>query len=78
MSGFNVSTPPTLAAASASDARIMTSQELEELERANIRRALACCDGKISGDNGAARLLGIPPTTLNSRIKALQIRRTEA
>ncbi|MCI0453459.1 MAG: hypothetical protein L0Y68_00510 [Candidatus Dadabacteria bacterium] len=29
----------------------------------------------MSGENGAARLLGMPPSTLNSRMKALGIKR---
>ncbi|MBV1931694.1 MAG: sigma 54-interacting transcriptional regulator [Porticoccaceae bacterium] len=40
-------------------------------DRENIRRALAACKGKISGNKGAAQLLGIKPTTLASRIKKL-------
>jgi transcriptional regulator with GAF, ATPase, and Fis domain len=55
--------------------RVLTAAELADLERANIRRALAACGGKIAGDSGAARLLGIPPTTLSSRMKALQVSR---
>ncbi len=45
-------------------------------DRENIRHALAVCKGKISGDNGSARLLGIKPTTLASRIKKLGIEST--
>ena len=44
----------------------------------NILRALKTCGGKVSGGNGAARLLGIPATTLNSRMKALNIQREKA
>jgi transcriptional regulator with GAF, ATPase, and Fis domain len=35
------------------------------------------CGWKVSGEGGAARLLGLPPTTLNSRMKALGIRRCQ-
>jgi PAS domain S-box-containing protein len=56
-------------------ARILSAQELEALERANIERALAACGGKISGDNGAAQRLGLAPSTLSSRMKALGIAR---
>lgn len=47
--------------------------ETERLERdrSNIQLALTACKGKISGENGAAQLLGIKPTTLASRIKKL-------
>jgi PAS domain S-box-containing protein len=55
--------------------RILSAKELEAIERANIERALAACGWKISGENGAARRLGLPPSTLNSRLKALGIQR---
>lgn len=55
------------------DERILTVEELQELERANILKALKKTKWKISGTNGAARLLGLPPTTLASKIKALGI-----
>jgi formate hydrogenlyase transcriptional activator len=59
--------------------RILSAQELEAFERANIERALAACGGKISGGNGAAQRLGLAPSTLSSRMKALGItRRTPA
>jgi PAS domain S-box-containing protein len=57
------------------EARIVSAKELELFERANIERALAACGGKISGENGAASRLGIPPSTLSSRMKALGIQR---
>jgi len=55
--------------------RIRTVREIEALERANLARALEACGWQVSGDNGAARLLGMNPSTLSSRIKALGIRR---
>jgi transcriptional regulator with GAF, ATPase, and Fis domain len=68
--------PPAIPAAnSPGGARILTSTELAELERANLCRALESCDWKISGEGGAARLLGVPPTTLASRLKSLGIAR---
>jgi transcriptional regulator with GAF, ATPase, and Fis domain len=66
--------PPPETAAEA-EARILSATELESLERANIERALAACGGKISGENGAACRLGLPPSTLTSRMKALGLRR---
>jgi len=42
-----------------------------ENERDHIFSVLERCNGKISGPKGAAKLLGIPPTTLNSKIKKL-------
>jgi transcriptional regulator with GAF, ATPase, and Fis domain len=67
--------PPSANAGEPEDARILSARELESLERANIERALAACDGKISGENGAASRLGLPPSTLNSRMKSLGIQR---
>jgi transcriptional regulator with GAF, ATPase, and Fis domain len=65
---------PDLAASSGSALdRIMTVDEMLELERANIIRALAAAKGKVSGEDGAARLVGIPPSTFSSRMKALGI-----
>ena len=56
-------------------ARILSVLELEALERANMLRALEACGWKVAGDQGAASLLGMNPSTLNSRMRALDIRR---
>lgn len=45
----------------------------EEMERRHIRKALECCGGIIGGRDGAARLLGIPRTTLQYRMKKLGV-----
>ncbi len=55
--------------------RVRSAKELQTLERENIINALEASGWKISGENGAARLLGMPPSTLNSRMKALGIKR---
>lgn len=55
--------------------RVRTARELNELERQNMIRALEASDWKISGEGGAAQLIGIPPTTFSSRMKSLKIRR---
>jgi PAS domain S-box-containing protein len=55
--------------------RVRTAKEIEELERGNIIAALAAADWKIAGPKGAAHMLGLKPTTLSSRIKALGIDR---
>ena len=44
---------------------------LEEAEREHILRALERCGWRIRGSNAAAELLGMKPTTLESRIKKL-------
>jgi len=46
---------------------------MSEGERAHILAALKKCNGKIWGENGAASLLNLPPTTLNSKMKKLGI-----
>jgi PAS domain S-box-containing protein len=56
-------------------ATIRTAREWEDLERANIVRALESVNWKISGDGGAARLLGMNPSTLTSRMKTLNIKK---
>ena len=61
-------------AESSSPQRILTDEELRSLEANNTRAALLKCHGKIYGANGAAALLGVKPTTLNSRIKSFGIK----
>lgn len=46
---------------------------LRELETEAIRSALAACNGVIEGKNGAARRLGIAPSTLRDRIRKWRI-----
>jgi len=55
--------------------RILQSGELQQLERANILRALECSDWRVAGKTGAAELLGMNPSTLNSRMRALKIQK---
>jgi len=52
---------------------IMTYAEMKDLERANLIAALQAANYKIHGAGGAAERLGVKPTTLTSRIKALRI-----
>jgi len=52
---------------------IVTKSELRERERESIVAALARTNGMVAGPRGAALLLGMKPTTLFSRIKALGI-----
>ena len=46
-------------------------------EREMIEAALAETRGKVSGPAGAAARLGIPGSTLESRIRALKIRKSQ-
>jgi transcriptional regulator with GAF, ATPase, and Fis domain len=48
---------------------------LEEAERAHIRRALERAAWQVEGDHGAARALGLHPSTLRGRMRKLGIRR---
>ena len=57
------------------DPVIVTEADLKRRERESIIAALAQANGKISGPRGAAELLGMKPTTLASRIKALGLKR---
>jgi transcriptional regulator with GAF, ATPase, and Fis domain len=70
------SPPPTIATSvvGASE-RMLTDAEMRALEASNIRQSLEAAGGKIYGPDGAAALLGMKPTTLASRIKALGISR---
>jgi formate hydrogenlyase transcriptional activator len=46
---------------------------IDENERDFILKTLKYCSGRIGGQNGAAQLLGVPTSTLNSKIKRLGI-----
>jgi DNA-binding NtrC family response regulator len=47
--------------------------ELETQEKVRIEAALAATKGRISGPSGAAVMLGMPASTLDSKIKSLNI-----
>ncbi|WP_205514643.1 sigma-54 interaction domain-containing protein [Longitalea arenae] len=48
---------------------------IAENEREHILRVLKYCQGRIAGNGGAASILGVPPTTLHSKLKRLGITR---
>ena len=54
---------------------VLTYDDLGSFEQENIERALAQAEWKIAGPGGAAELLGVKPTTLNSKLKSFGIRR---
>jgi PAS domain S-box-containing protein len=58
-----------------SSKRILRIRDLQQLERENILRALESTAWRVAGKDGAAALLGMNPSTLNSRIRALRIQR---
>ena len=54
-----------------------TALEFEQFERQNLVGALEAAHWKISGEDGAASLLGLKPSTLSSRLKVLNIQKPE-
>lgn len=56
---------------------VLTESEMQERVRANLVAALRQSRGKVSGELGAAALLGIKATTLASRIKKYAIDKSE-
>jgi transcriptional regulator with GAF, ATPase, and Fis domain len=58
---------------SCGDDVVLTDRECRDRERANVMRALERTEGRVYGRGGAAELLGINPTTLASRLRALKI-----
>ena len=59
----------------AAKAAFLTRDELKQQERGAIINALNQTNGKVSGPGGAAKLLGMKPSTLASRISSLGINR---
>lgn len=55
---------------------IMTHDQMQSLERENIRMALQKTDWRIAGVGGAAELLGVKPSTLSSKVKSLGLTRS--
>jgi PAS domain S-box-containing protein len=68
---------PMAAAGPAAPAAVSTNAELKQRERQNLMAALAQTGGKIFGPAGAAALLGMKPTTVISRLKALGLERNK-
>jgi PAS domain S-box-containing protein len=52
---------------------LLTEGEIRDLERRNTQLALEMSAWRISGPNGAARLLGVKPTTLADRIRKFKL-----
>lgn len=53
----------------------LTAAEFRELEKRNIRCALEAANWRVSGENGAAALLGVKPSTLAYQVKSLGLKR---
>ena len=54
---------------------VLTYAELADLEKQNMLATLAATNWKVAGPDGAAERLGVKPTTLASRMKAMGLRR---
>ena len=52
-----------------------TLEKLEDVERQHILEVLKTVNWKVSGDKGAAKILGLNATTLEARMKKLGIKR---
>ena len=63
------------AGGTASIPALRTKAGLRELEKETLVRALERANWRVAGAHGAARALGIPSSTLASRMKALHIQR---
>jgi PAS domain S-box-containing protein len=63
-------------AATEPSSEIGLTKKLPSQEKAIIEAALATCGGKVSGPSGAAAKLGVPGSTLESKIKSLKINKT--
>jgi formate hydrogenlyase transcriptional activator len=64
---------PLTAGAVAAPPEASLPDTLRSHARRQIEEALAAAGGRVSGSNGAAARLGVPATTLESRIKSLKI-----
>ncbi len=75
-SGPIASAPADTERASANQpGKILTAAEMCQLENDNIRAALAACDGRVAGPQGAASLLEMKPQTLYSRLRKIDPKR---
>jgi transcriptional regulator with GAF, ATPase, and Fis domain len=59
--------------APSSTSKILTAEDFVDFERQNLLRALEHADWRVAGPGGAAALLGLRPSTLTSRMKALGV-----
>jgi transcriptional regulator with GAF, ATPase, and Fis domain len=51
------------------------AERFDDAVRAILARALEACEGRIHGPSGAAARLGLPPTTLQAKLRKLGVRR---
>jgi DNA-binding NtrC family response regulator len=55
----------------------VSPKALQEIESSYIIEVLKRCKGRISGTGGAADILGIPATTLHSKMKKLGVSKAD-
>jgi transcriptional regulator with GAF, ATPase, and Fis domain len=56
---------------------VVADEDWKGLEKLNLLNALQKAHWKVAGKGGAAELLGVKPSTLESRMKALAIERPQ-
>lgn len=66
---------PLVASAPVDTDTVLTEEEIRQLQKDNLIKALRKTEWRVSGKRGAAELLGIRPTTLADRMKALGIKK---
>ncbi|MCG8668806.1 MAG: sigma 54-interacting transcriptional regulator [Pseudomonadales bacterium] len=64
---------PTKVIIESGEPELLAEDSLKQQQRNSMITALQLCNGKVFGDDGAAKLLGIKPTTLASRLKRFKI-----
>ncbi len=67
--------PPPDRGASDRESGFLTEAEMRQHERENLLAVLTAADWRIRGPGGAAELLGVKATTLQSRLRAMGIER---
>lgn len=60
---------------SRSEETVFTERQMKTMQRHNIELALKASNWRVSGDHGAAELLGVKPTTLADRMKTFGIKK---
>ncbi len=68
---------PNRISSEATPEKVLTYDQMKDLERSNVTRALEISNWKVYGKRGAAERLGIHPATLASKMKVLGISRPE-
>ena len=55
--------------------KILTEEQMRDLQKRNMIAALKAANWKVSGNDGAAALLGVRPTTLYDRMKIMGVKK---